>query len=57
MNLKISRYWKGVIAGAGPVLAAVQGAADDGHIDAMEWLTIGGALLIAFGVWRVPNKQ
>lgn len=57
MNLRISRYWKAVIAGAAPVLAAVQAAVDDGHIDVGEGLTIAGALLVAFGVWRVPNKQ
>lgn len=57
LNLKISRYWKTVIAGAAPVLAAIQAAADDGHIDLGEGLTIAGALLVAFGVWRVPNKQ
>jgi hypothetical protein len=57
LNLKISKYWKGVIAGAAPVLAAIQAGVDDGHIDVGEWLTIAGAVLIAFGVWRVPNKQ
>lgn len=55
--IRISRYWKGVIAGLGPVLAAVQGAADDGAFDASEGITIGIALLVALGVYVVPNKQ
>ncbi|WP_242908663.1 hypothetical protein [Actinomadura terrae] len=54
--VKISAYWKGVIAGLAPVLATVQAATDDGRLDTSELITIGGALLVALGVWRVPNK-
>lgn len=54
--MKINAYWKGVIAGLAPVLVTVQSAVDDGHVDVGEGLGIAGALLIAFGVWRVPNK-
>lgn len=57
LNLKIGPYWKTVVAGLAPVLATIQAATDDGHIDLGEGLTIAGALLVAFGVWRVPNKQ
>lgn len=55
--MKISKYWKAVIAGLTPVLVTVQSAVDDGRVDVGEGLAIAGALLIAFGVWRVPNKQ
>jgi len=55
--VKISAYWKSVIASLAPVLATVQAAADDGAFDSSEGITIAIALLIAFGVYRVPNKQ
>jgi hypothetical protein len=55
--VKISKYWKAVVASAGPVLLAAQAAVDDGHIDAAEAATILIAILVAVGVWRVPNKQ
>jgi hypothetical protein len=29
---------------------------DDGKFDTSEGITVGIALLIALGVWRVPNK-
>src|SRR5690606_41448433 len=56
-HVKISAYWKSVIASRAPVLATVQAAADDGAFDSSEGITIAIALLIAFGVYRVPNKQ
>lgn len=55
--MKISAYWKTVVASLAPVLAAVQAATDDGHVDVGEGLVIAGAVLVAFGVWSVPNKQ
>jgi hypothetical protein len=55
-KVKVSKYWKGVIAGAVPVAAAVAAAVDDGHIDAGEWIPIGIAILGALGVIAVPNK-
>lgn len=54
--MKISAYAKSVIASLAPVLATVQGAADDGAFDVSEGITIGIAVLIALGVYRVPNK-
>ncbi|WP_433465693.1 hypothetical protein [Spirillospora sp. CA-128828] len=54
--LRISKYWKGVIAGCGPVLLAVQAAADDGYVDAGEGIVIGIAVLVALGVIATPNK-
>lgn len=55
--LRISKYWKGVIAGLGPVLLAVQAAASDGGIDASEGIGIGIAVLVALGVIATPNRQ
>lgn len=54
--LRISRYWKGVVAGLGPVLLAVQAAAGDGSVDAGEGIAIGIAVLVAVGVIATPNK-
>ena len=55
--MKISAYWKSVIAGLAPVLAAVQAAVDDGHFDVSEGITIGIAVLVALGVYAVPNSS
>lgn len=55
--MKISAYWKGLIAGLGPVILAAQAAVDDGHIDSTEWVTIAVAGLVWLGVIAVPNKQ
>ncbi|MBA9003651.1 MULTISPECIES: hypothetical protein [Thermomonospora] len=54
--MKISAYWKSVIAAAGPVLLAAQAAIEDGRIDSGEWIPIGVAVLVALGVWGIPNK-
>ncbi|MGI5418642.1 hypothetical protein [Actinomadura luteofluorescens] len=55
--LKISRYWKGVIAGLSPVLLLVQAAVTDGQITSGEWVPIGIAVLAAAGVIATPNKD
>jgi hypothetical protein len=55
--LKISTYMKTVIASLAPVLAAVQAAADDGKFDTSEGITIALAVLVALGVYLVPNRQ
>lgn len=48
--LRISKYWKGVIAGLGPVLLLVQAAVDDSHVDLGEGVGIVTAALVAAGV-------
>lgn len=55
--MKISQYWKGLIAGLSPVILAAQAAVDDGQIDATEWVTIGVAGLVWLGVIAVPNAR
>lgn len=55
--LKVSRYWKGVIASSTPVLLGVQAAVTDGRITSGEWVPIGIAVLVAVGVIATPNKQ
>jgi hypothetical protein len=52
---KISPYWKGVIASAGPVLLTIQAAVDNGNIDVGEGVGIGTAVLIALGVIAKKN--
>ena len=54
--LKVSKYWKGVVAGLGPVLLVVQAAVDNGSIDAGEGIGIGIAVLVALGVIATPNR-
>ncbi|WP_165958734.1 hypothetical protein [Actinomadura sp. KC345] len=54
--MKISPYMKTVIASLAPVLATIQGAADDAAFDASEGITFVIALLVALGVYVVPNK-
>lgn len=54
--MKISAYWKTVVASLGPVVYAAQAAVTDSRITVDEWVTIGVAVLVAAGVWRVPNR-
>lgn len=54
--LKVSEYWKTVIAGAGSVLIVVQSAVSDGGINGSEGITIGIAVLVALGVWAKANR-
>lgn len=55
--MKISKYWKGVVAGLSPVLIAIQSAVTDDQITSSEWVAIGIAVLTAVGVISVPNRQ
>ncbi|MFI5973495.1 hypothetical protein [Streptomyces sp. NPDC051452] len=55
--MKVSRYWKAVVAavvaGGGTAAAAVQ----DGHITAAETVTIVLSVLGGLGfTWAVPNR-
>jgi hypothetical protein len=57
MNLSgwLSRA-KGIVAAIAPVFALVEAAVTDNTITANEWYQIVGALIIAAGVYFVPNK-
>ena len=56
--MRISRYWKAVVAalaaGAGTLSTAVQ----DSQITGEEWWTAGISVLAALGfTWAVPNRD
>lgn len=55
--MKINAYWKSVIAALMPVAAAIQGAVDDSKFDASDGINVGIAVLIALGVYAVPNTR
>lgn len=55
--MKINAYWKSVIAGLMPVAAAIQGAVDDSKFDVSDGINVAIALLIALGVYAVPNAR
>ncbi|AYN37983.1 hypothetical protein D9753_02335 [Streptomyces dangxiongensis] len=51
--MKVSRYWKAVVAGAGAAAAAVQ----DGTVTAAETVTVVLSVLGGLGfTWAVPNR-
>jgi len=55
--MKISKYWKAVIAALAAGAGAVTTAAQDGQITGEEWWTAAVAVLAALGLtWAVPNK-
>jgi hypothetical protein len=51
----LSKYSKFFVALSGVLLAAGE-ALSDGSVDATDAAQVVGAALIAFGVYRVPNK-
>lgn len=52
----MKRYAKALVAASG-VLVAVGEALADGAVDQGDVLQIIGAIAVAYGVYRVPNKQ
>jgi peptidoglycan/LPS O-acetylase OafA/YrhL len=55
--MKISKYWKAVVAAIAAGAGAVTTAAQDGQITGEEWWTAAVAVLAALGLtWAVPNK-
>lgn len=55
-NTQIGLYAKAVGAALAAAGTAAITALGDGHIDNLEWVTIGGAFLAALGaVWAVPE--
>jgi hypothetical protein len=56
--MKISKYWKAVVAGVAAGAASLSTALQDGTITGQEGLTAGLAVLGALGLtWLVPNRQ
>lgn len=56
--MRISKYWKAVVAALAAGTASLVTALDDGTITAQEGFTAGIAVLGALGLtWLVPNRQ
>lgn len=55
--MKISPYWKSVVAVLGAVVVAVDAVVGDLVVTGTEGVNIGIALLTAFGVYFVKNKD
>lgn len=55
--MKISKYWKAVVAAVVAGAGALATALNDDIITAAEAWTTGAAVLVALGfTWAVPNK-
>jgi hypothetical protein len=52
----MGRYAKTVVAGVLGGAYALQAALSDDVVTNTEWVGIGMAVLIALGVWAVPNS-
>lgn len=56
--MKISKYWKAVVAGVAAGAASLVTALDDSTVTTQEGLTAVVAVLGALGLtWVVPNRQ
>lgn len=56
--MKISQYWKAVVAAVTAGAGAFATAASDDVISNGEWTTIGLAVLAALAAtYRVPNRE
>lgn len=55
-EMKISPYWKTVIAGFGPVVTLAHAAVGDNVVTSTELVDVVLLALGAFGVWLVPNR-
>ena len=51
------KYAKAIVAFLIPVFSVVQAAITDNTITSAEWTEIVVALVLAAGVWAVPNKK
>ena len=52
----MSIYAKSIAAAAG-ALAVLGYALEDGHVTTQEWVRVAIAVVTAFGVYAVPNKE
>ncbi|MGC9544041.1 hypothetical protein [Streptomyces sp. UG1] len=56
--MKISRYWKAVVAALAAGTGALSTAAQDGTVTVAEGVTAVAAVLAALGfTWYVPNRE
>ncbi|MFC8520826.1 hypothetical protein [Streptomyces sp. NPDC057257] len=56
--MKVSKYWKAIVAAAVAGLGATGTALSDDRITSGEWWTVAAAVAGALGLtWAVPNKQ
>ena len=56
--MKISKYWKAVVAALAAGTASLVTALDDSTVTTQEGLTAVVAVLAALGLtWAVPNRQ
>lgn len=54
--LRVSPYWKAVIAGLGPVVTLAHAAVGDSVITSSELIDVSLLVLVALGVYHVPNR-
>jgi hypothetical protein len=56
--MRITRYWKAIIAGLVAGSGALGTAAQDGTLTGTEGLAAAGTALVALvATWRVPNRE
>lgn len=56
--MKISKYWKAVVAAVVAGAGSLSTALADDHISAAEgWLTLTAVLAALGFTWAVPNRQ
>ncbi|WP_435244962.1 hypothetical protein [Streptomyces tendae] len=56
--MKVSRYWKAVVAGAAAGTAALGTAVQDGTLTAGDGVAVVLAVLGTLGItWAVPNRK
>lgn len=55
--MKISKYWKSILAVLGATGVAAEVVVSDNMITGNEWVNLGIALFTAVGVFLVPNKD
>jgi len=55
--MRVSKYWKAVVAAVAAGGAALSTAVQDGQVTASEWWAVIGAVVMAAGAtWAVPNR-
>lgn len=55
--MNIPSYAKAVVAGVIGVLTVLATVITDGNLSVDDGIVLAGAVLTAFGVWKVPNRE